>query len=185
MERLKDLNLEIIGLSSVATSKELKGLGIVDDTVKKFLKNKWEDPQPGSYLRIALLHHNILPPFSANPLEESGHIINAGEIVERLTSYGCNIILSGHCHDSYLYNFSISSLTRKGFSSMKNICYLSTGTSGAYAPTKDRSRSFNVLNIFSSLEQDTEVNLVVQPYFYDSRSQIWDDGEKLKTVIRK
>ena len=183
-EIFMDLNVEIIGLSSVTIDEDKKGYGYVDETVMEFLKKQWTPAPLPNHIRIALLHHNILPPFSLNPLEENGHILNTGEVIKLLSELNCDMILSGHCHDSYLYNFSFSTLYRRGYSSMKNIVYLSTGTAGGYTAVCDRARSFNIINIFSSSKTD-KINLVIKPYFYDSGALLWEDAGILNSVISK
>lgn len=177
------LNLEILGLNSVTTTAKLKGQGLISNGTKQFIIKQWSSPPLSNRVRIALLHHNILPPFSTNTLDESENIVNSGEVIELLSSNSCNLILSGHCHDSYLYNFEYSNLQHEGFSSMNHISYVSTGTTGGFNSSFDRARSFNVIKLLPS-KLPNEKNLLLQPYIYDSKQKKWIKIGKLNSVIK-
>lgn len=177
-----NLNVEVIGINTVTIEPDLLGLGKVSDNIINFIKSSWFNPALGQNLRIAILHHNILPPFSINSLSESKNILNAGQIINTLADYGCNIILSGHCHDSYLYNISYAILNHKGFSEMKNISYISTSTTGGYVGSLDRARSFNFISIIPSKNKNKK-NLLISPVLYDSNQRKWIKGGELNSEI--
>jgi Calcineurin-like phosphoesterase len=177
-----NLNVEIIGINTVTIEPALLGLGKVSDTVINYIKSTWANPPMGQNLRIAILHHNVLPPFSINSLSESKNILNAGQIINTLADYGCNIILSGHCHDSYLYNISYAILNHKGFSEMKHISYISTSTTGGYVGPLDRARSFNFISIIPSKEPKKK-NILISPVLYDSNQRKWIRCEELSSEI--
>jgi len=179
-----DLNLEIIGINTVTIDPAFKGLGKVSQNTLKYINKIWLLKAAENVVRIAILHHNILPPFSINTLSESSNILNAGQVVKTLAECGCNIILSGHCHDSYLYNFSFSVLNHNGFNDMGHITYLSTGTTGGYVGPLDRARSLNFINLIPS-KIDSSKNIVVTPVIYDSNQRKWIEQGETKCQILK
>lgn len=180
-KNFENLKVEILGLNSATIKAELKGLGQVSEGTMSFIENEWGKPN-GTSLRIALVHHNILPPFSMNTLEESSNIRNSGQLIELLAKNNCNLLFSGHCHDSYLYNFSYSVLTHNGFSGFRNLTYVSTGTSGGYAPNYDRARSFNIIHL--GPQEAGERSIILTPYLYDSRLQEWAQVTELNTTLK-
>lgn len=176
--------VSILGLNSVTTSADLKSKGKISKNVISFIKKEWSRYPTKHELRIAVFHHNILPPFSINKLDESESLLNSGEILELLSELNCDILLSGHCHDSYLYNFSFSSLNYNGFNNFKNITYISTGTFGGVTPTLDRARSFNMIKVYQSKDEHTKT-IRLSPIVYDSRRKEWIKQKELHTDIHQ
>ena len=166
--------VKFLCLNSVIAEQNtlLVGKGRISKNTISFIEKEWSVPPQMNELRIAVFHHNILPPFSINTLDENDNLLNSGEIMEVLSKYGCDIVLGGHCHGSYFYNFSYSSLNHHGFSKTKNISYISTSTSGGYTATKDRPRSFNVIRIYQTKEQHIK-SVEIVPYAYDSTKNEW------------
>jgi hypothetical protein len=61
-------------------------------------REKIETPDfPKVPLRIAILHHNVYPPYSEK-VSRFGTFLNAGELLNVLCQNGFHIVLCGHCH---------------------------------------------------------------------------------------
>ena len=166
--------IKFLCLNSVIAEEDISliGKGRISKNTISFIKKEWGLPPQINELRIAVFHHNILPPFSINTLDENDNLLNSGEIMEILSKHGCDIILGGHCHGSHFYNFSYSTLNHNGFSETKNIAYISTSTSGGYTATKDRPRSFNIIRIYQTQEQHIK-SIEIIPFAYDSTDNEW------------
>jgi len=166
--------IKFLCLNSVIAEQNtaLVGKGRISKNTISFIEKEWGVPPQMNELRIAIFHHNILPPFSINTLDENDNLLNSGEIMEVLSKHGCDIILGGHCHGSHFYNFSYSTLNHHGFSEMKNISHISTSTSGGYTATMDRPRSFNIIRIYQTKEQHIK-SVEIIPYAYDSTRNEW------------
>lgn len=182
--RIVNKRISILGLNSVMVEKDYKGKGMISQSTINFLNHEWDKKATQNEFRIATFHHNLLPPFSLNPKEENGNLLNSGYVIEELTKFGCDLVLSGHCHDTYYYNFSYNILGHEGFSSIKNLSYISSGTSGGYSPTYDRARSFNIIKIFATREKHTK-ELHITPIIYDSRTNEWIELKTLITNIKQ
>lgn len=183
-KKYKNGQINILGLNSVSLDPKLKGCGSISEKVIKYIKNKWREDSALNEFRITTFHHNVLPSFSENDLDENQGITNAGKIIELLTNQGCDLLLNGHCHFSGLYNFSFSSLNHSGYSEIKQLTTLSTGTTGGYAPQYDRARSFNIIRIYPTTDRYRK-SLKITPVIYDSTMNKWIKCNELQTEISK
>jgi hypothetical protein len=117
-----------------------------------------------------------------NDLDENNGIVNAGKIIELLAELGCDLLLNGHSHFSGLYNFSFSSLNHLGYSEIKHLATLSTGTVGGYSQSYDRARSFNIIRIFPTTNKRKK-SITIIPVVYDSVKCKWIKCNELNTEI--
>jgi predicted MPP superfamily phosphohydrolase len=178
--------VKFLCLNSVIAESDysLRGKGKISPNTISFIKQEWDVPPQKNELRIAVFHHNILPPFSINKLDENSNLLNTGETIEILTKHGCDIILGGHCHDSYLYKLSYSTLNYRGYDKTKNITYISTSTSGGYSPTKDRPRSFNIIRIYQAKQKGIK-SIQIIPFAYDSKENEWIELNGINDLIKQ
>ena len=176
--------IKILGLNSVFLDPHNKGIGMISHDVIQYIENSnWAKAEPlPNELRIAIFHHNIFPNFSLNNLDTNEGLINAGLIINLLTKYKCNLILTGHSHFSNFFNLSFSCLNYQGYSEIRHITSICTNTTGGYAPTNDRQRSFNIIKISPTNTKELK-SLKITPIFFDSTESDWKKGLELNTSI--
>lgn len=172
--------IKVLGLNSVQLDS--RGQGYISDSVIDYIKDKWKGNSSEDELRIAFCHHNVLPPFSINNLDENIGIQNSGTVIELLSGLGCDLLLNGHSHFSGIYNFSFTSLTVDGFSTMRTLTTISAGTVGGFSPQKDRPRNFNIIQIFPTVDKNKK-QLVVTPVIFDSVSKKWIERNSICSEI--
>jgi len=182
LKEFRTRQIKILGLNSVLLDPKQKGYGFISEDVIRFIKNKWAKKTTPNEFRIATFHHNVLPPFSKNDLDENNGIVNAGKIIELLSDLDCDLLLNGHCHFSGLYNFAFSSLGHDGYAKIKSLTTLSTGTIGGYSPQGDRARSFNIIRVFPTKDAGKKI-IKVYPVIYDSAKNEWGKKTELVTDI--
>ena len=181
-----NLSTKILCLNSVIAKKDKKsqGKGLLSKETITFIEKEWETPRMKNELRIAVFHHNILPPFSINTFDGNDNLLNTGQAIEVLTNHGCDLILSGHSHGSQLYQIAYSASKLKGFERLHNLLNVTTSTFGGAIPGNDRAKSFNIINVYQTKESDLK-SIQLTPYAYDSRGCEWIELNNITTFINQ
>lgn len=100
-------------------------------------------------VRIAMLHHNVYPPYSEK-LSRFGTFLNAGELLNVLCQNGFHIVLCGHCHSPAIrmhYDWREPEIVRDNTDKVCSRRGLHIIGAGSLASPLEAEHGFNVLEI--------------------------------------
>ena len=181
--QLKMPQLDIIGISTVSTQKDEKGIGVISNNCIDYIRNEWGGAKRNDEIRILLMHHNLFSVLSYSNKDEKRITKNAGACLKALTQCGCDLVISGHTHRGEVTIYSTSALNNDGYNAkMTQVISISAGTSGGVVPTGDFARSFNVIDI-SIFNIESRCSIDITPYLYDSANDSWNCSNKVALYL--
>ena len=123
-----------------------------------------------------MLHHNFFPFMSSNSKYETRALMNIGKAINILSQCNCDIVLHGHTHRPEIALHQSSSFYDSGYKGNKKLLFISSGTSGGEAPSRDIAKSFNIIDISFDVENQRR-RVLITPYAYNSMNVNWSERE--------
>lgn len=162
---VEDKNLAILGLDSCVIEKEeTAGIGFVgtkqlDEALRAMNTLLKEHPE---CIKIAVLHHHLLPVEPIKHLPESGKqfslVADASLVLRKLYQEGFTAILHGHQHQPYCADIRLHGADINRETSMAIIGAGSAGVQRSELGTIARNQ-YNIVQIMTS-NQDTRIRVI-------------------------